>query len=147
SAERAARVQSAMTNRPAMVLIAIGVATSAAAQPAQLSLYELVGRYGTRPDEVRALLAKGANPNQPREHSSDTPLDAALRAGGAFEDEGLSVIRVLVEAGADLNPRKSGDHGFYAVKSPLFVAMGKSDDIFQFLLNKGADPNLPDFFG
>ena len=119
------------------LLIAIGVVMPAAAQQDD-TFYLLIQRDRLNAREVRALLAKGANPNMPGQHSvyPDTPLVAAIR------NDNLPVVRVLVSAGADLNPGPGVAHD-----PPLHEALKRSDDIFLFLLNKGARPDQPDRFG
>jgi ankyrin repeat protein len=111
---------------------------TASARQEKVSFYLQIQRDLLDAHAVRESLAKGANPNMGGTHSvyADTPLVAAVR------NDNLAVARVLVEAGANLNPTIA-----LANDPPLHVALARSDDIFLFLLNKGASPNQPDRFG
>lgn len=60
----------------------------------------------------------------------------------AVHQEKLEVVRLLLEAGADLNA--NGDHG----RTPLYYAVHeKNYEIAKLLLAKGADPNKSDSDG
>lgn len=111
---------------------------------------------------VKVLLANGANPNK-RKASQPTALHALAGAGYGsntwFEgDEGKAneIVRILVEAGADVNARMDPKYEHRgAGLTPLHVAVkprqssgiswgsyDKSDEVTsQALLKAGADPN------
>lgn len=77
---------------------------------------------------VRGFLQAGINPNA-KNDKGETALNFAIR----YKDP--KITKVLVEQ-ADLNLRD--DNG----NTPLFVAIkNKKDDLFDLLLEKGADPN------
>jgi ankyrin repeat protein len=121
-----------------VVALALVLTAAAGAQQEPETFYLLIQRNRLSPPETRERLAKGANPNMAGVHSvyPDTPLVAAVR------NDNLAVARVLVEAGANLNPSNAA-----ASDPPLHVALSRSDDIFLFLLSKGATPDQPDRFG
>ena len=85
-------------------------------------------------DLVRALLAKGANPNG----DSNGGLSLLDNLGGT-PDEMLAIAKLLVAKGAKVNPRPSGQ-GF----TPLMNALHRAEEplgLVRFLLLKGANPN------
>lgn len=77
---------------------------------------------------VKLFLQAGINPNA-RSKQGET----AMTAAAAYAD--VPTVKLLAEK-ADLNERDAPGN------MPLFVALKKTrDDIFDFLLDKGADPN------
>jgi ankyrin repeat protein len=81
-------------------------------------------------DSVRLLLDAGVNVNSSAR--SSTPLVSAARAG----DE--TILRLLIDAGADLNLRKPGSGDF-----PLLAAAKTGNwNAFHTLLDAGAAPDL-----
>lgn len=125
-----------MRRRPAAALALALLASPAAAQPTEKPLIELAKHGWTEPAAVRALLAQGADPNVAGNYDQMTPLRGAIQSGS------LRIVRVLVAGGADVNLRRIG-------RTPLWEAVGDAprDDIVQFLLNAGADPNIADSWG
>lgn len=84
---------------------------------------DLVSAVGqNNPDEVKRLLAAGANPNAPN-RSGQTPL--------AANNGGVEMARLLLEKGADVN-----------ASNPLMAAVGKGDlALVKLLLERGAKIN------
>jgi ankyrin repeat protein len=77
---------------------------------------------------VRGFLQAGINPNAKNEKG-----ETALTFAAQYKDP--KITQLLVEK-ADLNLRDEGGN------TPLFVAIkNKKDDLFNLLLEKGADPN------
>ena len=124
-----------MTRITAACVFIIALTAAAAARQERESFYLLIQRNGLDARETREWLRKGADPNSAGQHSvyNDTALVAAVR------NDNLAVARVLVEAGANLRPPLTA-----ANDTPLQVALRQSDDMFLFLLKKGADPNQRD---
>jgi ankyrin repeat protein len=90
-----------------------------------------------RPDVVKALLARGADPSAPSRDQGFTPLHSAVAtdAGEATAE----IVRLLLEAGADPNA-KSREGG-----TPLHSAAYTGDQgIAELLLAYGADPSATD---
>ena len=80
-------------------------------------------------DEMKILLAEGANPNVPSVHS-DTPLIMAV------EHQHEEIVELLLDNGA--NPNMANKLGY----SPLLIAASKnSTNILNTLLNHGAEIN------
>ena len=104
---------------------------------------------------VRALLAAGANPNRTvhprRESSGDSALTRAINGYGQFKASGSSpggqfpeTIQALL-ADTRMDPNLRGMPDGY---TPLLVALqGRQDDVLEWLLAAGADPNLTAFDG
>ena len=83
-------------------------------------------------DEVRALLAQGADPNAFEEFGS-TPLHFAA------DDGHIEIVRLLLEAGADVNFHLESKIG----NTPLGEAAGHcSREMAGLLLQFGADPTI-----
>ena len=80
---------------------------------------------------IDKLIAAGADVNDHRnDHGAWTPL---MRASGK---SGVAVVRRLIDAGADLNPRYLGK------MTPLMCASGNADPaVMRLLLDAGADSN------
>ena len=91
----------------------LGVAAAHAESADDRRLHQLAGQSQTYTDEVRALLAKGADPNVPDAGDRGrTALHAAARIGAA------ATLRALLEAGGNPN-RRDGDGN-----TPLHLAAG-----------------------
>jgi uncharacterized protein len=84
-----------------------------------------------RPEGVRLLLERGADPNAVAENAMRvTPLHSAAARGDHV------AVRLLLAAGADPNARQQG--GFV----PLHAAVAVGDrELAEMLLAAGADPN------
>lgn len=100
---------------------------------------------GTGPDFIQAMLDAGANPNI---HCSDSTWGCAI--GMVAYEGSTSGVKVLIEAGADVNPKFSNP----SRKSPLAIAIEgaltfdakrrvKSLGCAHLLLENGADANAP----
>lgn len=83
-----------------------------------------------RPDVVRELLDRGADPNRVARHEfAVAPIHSAVANGTS-----LAIVRMLVEAGAEVNVRQR--HGW----TPLHgAAMSGDADLVRYLLDRGAD--------
>lgn len=81
--------------------------------------------------KIKEFLRAGANPNSPLPNGRML-LTAAAAAGK------ITPIRLLLEAGADIN----GSNGF---DTPLYAAAMGNKFALKLLLAQGADPNIPSF--
>jgi len=89
-------------------------------------------------DIAKRVIGEGANVNAISEFG-ETPLHSAL-----YHGDSESVIRLLLERGADVNTRNAKDYG----KTPLHIACGyQSPLVVQLLLGYGSDVNAPDDHG
>jgi ankyrin repeat protein/beta-lactamase regulating signal transducer with metallopeptidase domain len=85
---------------------------------------------GHQTDVVRALLAKGADPNK------NMPLFSAIKSL-RFPNGSPEIAILLIDRGADVNATHEGT-------TPLLLAIeAQQIDIVRALLAKGADPNAP----
>ena len=108
-------------------------------------------RTGSSAEVLRALLAGGANPHQTTDDGT-TPLMAAAGLGRATytprEPRGMpsataeAAVRVLVEAGADINAVNEAD--FTALHGAAFRGL---NEVIEYLVANGADINARDFRG
>jgi ankyrin repeat protein len=79
-------------------------------------------------EAVRALLAQGADPNEPETEDFDPPLLEA-----AFDDH-VDVARLLLDAGADMYATTGGG------QTPLAMALQQgSVNVFRLLLERGCE--------
>ena len=83
-------------------------------------------------DKVRELLDNGVDINLQAPCSGGAPLDAAIGGGH------MPLVRYLVERGADVN-----GVGYGSYTALMMAANQMSAEATQFLLDHGADPNLP----
>ncbi|XP_048526980.1 ankyrin-1-like [Triticum urartu] len=92
-------------------------------------------------DIIKILLEHHANPNKVF-GLGYTPLSWAIRAFEPMPREPLECVKLLVKAGADLNfiDFNGGSYAMLAVKSGF-------PGIMRFLLDAGANPNIPDECG
>lgn len=87
---------------------------------------------------IAAALRSGADVNYP------DPLPLAVPLRGWFEDPPLSdearlaVVRCLVENGADVNKGEDDDE----CRPLLFASFSWNNEVFEYLLSQGADPNF-----
>nr|XP_045085200.1 poly [ADP-ribose] polymerase tankyrase-2-like [Aegilops tauschii subsp. strangulata] len=95
----------------------------------------------TRHDAMKILLEHHADPNKVC-GLGYTPLSWALRAIRPMPRESLECVKLLVKAGADLNFIDFGGDS-YVMLAVKFGLPG----IMKFLLNAGANPNIPDECG
>lgn len=85
--------------------------------------------YGTT-NEVRMILDSGIDINARNEGSRETTLMTASGGGN------IETVKLLVERGADIRARS------FEGGSALLVAIEqKRDDVVEYLLSQGADPN------
>ncbi|MFK7938946.1 MAG: ankyrin repeat domain-containing protein [Roseovarius sp.] len=95
----------------------------------QLQLALALAAQNNRPDAITALLAAGADPNRynpPGGHSHCTALQSAIAEGH------LEAVKVLVEAGADLNIRDI-HHNAPAL---VWAQYSGSRDVFDYIKSK-----------
>lgn len=132
------------------LLLAAGASTDARAARGQTSL--MWAAAGKHPDVVKSLLANDADfqarsdvwsemmavpphgyPEYNREipHGGNTALMFAARAGD------LASAKLLVAAGADVN-----DADAWGVSATVLAAHSGYRELVEFLLKKGADPNM-----
>lgn len=100
-------------------------------------LRQIAGQAQSYAGEVRALLAKGADPNAP-DHGGRTALHGA--AGIAAAD----TMQALLEAGGDPNWRDEDGNTplhFAAESAPRAMSIGGEVDTIRVLLRAGGDPN------
>ena len=93
--------------------------------------------------KVKELLAKGVDPNHRFQHLQrefqpyETPLIAAAENGH------LEIVKLLMEAGADIDAQNT-----YNSQSALFKAvLNRHRNVVDYLLDKGADPMSDEHFG
>ena len=116
------------------LLLDAGANVDAVNERGQTSLHR-AATHGD-PEIVELLLERGANVNA-LDETGDTPLSEALRGRQIFLEDGLGVVRLLLEHGAD--PDVGGELG-WAVRN---------DDVeaTALLLDYGADANWADSDG
>ena len=115
---------------------------------------ELIGAaYVYPPDVVRRLLDEGADPNAwtaegpAIRHALHYATRCYIQSRNDAEGEGcLENMRILLEAGADVNEAGAGDP-----RTPLVYAAGAAEQgrllAALLLLEHGADPRIEDFLG
>jgi len=82
---------------------------------------------------LKALLEVGADPNFKQEEVNQSPLTFAV------EEENLEAAKLLVQYGADVNPKTS------LCFTPFYEAIcSSSPEMARFLLESGVDPNTTD---
>ena len=128
-----------------LLLLSLCIALPASAQDDETSPGHLfdVAIDGQDVDAVKELLAAGHSANTPIVHDTVTsnPLVKACWR------KNLEIVRLLVEAGADVNglekDRRVNDRGevHWFVKSPLEEVVGQNLEIVRYLIGKGARVN------
>ena len=108
-------------------------------------------RYDSSPDVIRTLLAAGADPNLTTDDGT-TPLMMAAGLGvrshqpltprGVPSPPAEEAVRVLVEAGADVNAANHGD--FTALHGATFRGL---NEVIRYLVEQGADIDARDYRG
>ena len=108
-------------------------------------------RFDSSSDIIRTLLAAGADPNLTTDDGT-TPLMMAAGLGvrshqpltprGAPSPSAEEAVRVLVEAGADVNAINYGD--FTALHGATFRGL---NEVIQYLVEQGADIDARDYRG
>jgi ankyrin repeat protein len=108
-------------------------------------------RYDSSPDIISTLLEAGADPNLTTDDGT-TPLMMAaglgvrshqpLTARGVPSPPAEEAVRVLVEAGAEVNATNHGD--FTALHGATFRGL---NEVIQYLVEQGADINARDYRG
>ncbi|CAN6179833.1 unnamed protein product [Urochloa humidicola] len=88
------------------------------------------GQAGT----MKILLEHHADPNL-AVNVDNTPLHNAIKSNS------LECVKLLIEAGTDVNFIDSNGVSY------VMVAIGATLDIMKCLLDTGANPNIPDYFG
>lgn len=113
-------------------------------------LFESLKKETVTANQIQKLIAAGADVNGIQDHMS--PLQVAIGSG-----VGLSVIKALIDAGADVNTcfhlddlseeEQDEEPPYDAMHAPLQLAAMRTDDeapaIVAALCEAGADPNLP----
>jgi ankyrin repeat protein len=90
---------------------------------------------------VRTFIAAGANVNAQSEQTGATPLMIAIANGNSARKAGRAdqlptMIKSLIEAGADVNAKQKGDY-----TALMFAAQEGDGEAAQLLLKAGADPS------
>jgi ankyrin repeat protein len=128
----------------ALAAATLGAPTRALAQapgpsPTPSPLFDLLDQVRVEPQNVRALIARGADVNAPGGYRHLTPLLKAVdRAGGPMADPSdLALVRILIAAGANV-------HRGVGSETPLCNAISPrpSEDLVLVLLRARADPNV-----
>lgn len=88
------------------------------------------------PDYLRLALKHGGNPNYPLGYGNRTIIDEAIM------NNRLENLRILTEAGADINHQDS-----FGSPPIMAAARIRNYDMVYFLLGKGADPTIIDSAG
>jgi len=91
---------------------------------------------------LKALLSHGANPNTVVNYDSHKTdiLSSATWIAQQSNDQAVEAVKVLVEAGANVNPQgKAIDH---LSSTPIGAAAHGRADLVGFLLEKGANPDV-----
>ena len=93
-------------------------------------------------DIIRYLLENGADPNL--QHQNHLPLIALIEN----PNRSLELIKMLVEHGADINQivgsqTTARGSAFSFLFNDLLAQQLPDKEIIKYLLNKGADPNIP----
>lgn len=112
-------------------------------------LFEALQKETVTAKQIQKLIATGADVDERQDHMS--PLQVAIDSGA-----GLSAIKALIDAGADVNAclgwddlsdEEQDDPPYDAMHAPLQLAARRTDDeapaIVAALCEAGADPNLP----
>jgi hypothetical protein len=87
-----------------------------------------------RPEIIRLLLARGANPNAvSADGNNTTALMYAVEGDGTFES-----VKALVEGGADVNAR----HGGWGYSALSRAGRHRGTKVVTYLIEHGADVNL-----
>ncbi len=101
----------------------------------------ILASYKAQTEKLERLIAHGADVNQPAVNDGRTALHVA--AGWGYKGtSSLTVIRVLLKNGADINARDK------AQQTPLHWAVQEGNkDTVEFLLQNGADRSIYDSEG
>jgi ankyrin repeat protein len=127
----------------AVALLAMLAGGLLAAQSLNDALRAEAERWQTDPKTVRALIARGADPNAVAADGK-TPLIAAVTVVGG---DNLSAMRVLLASGANPNaPGREGTALCEAISNSSSSGIDK-DNMVVLLLRHGADPNVRCRFG
>ncbi|PLN81659.1 ankyrin repeat-containing domain protein [Aspergillus taichungensis] len=138
-------VAAVMRNRfpeAAVLLDVAGVDPNSASEKGITVLLAAINRDCA--SEVDAILAYGADPNQPRSSNGQTPLAAAVHTGNT------AVVRLLLKHGATPRPAdlRASLHGaaLYGDSTMFDTGAGNILEIARLLIEHGADPtrDLPD---
>lgn len=96
-------------------------------------------RAGMDGDLIEYLLKKGVNPNVKYATGAINKLNAVTMGPGAYKAEQLRIIKMLVNAGIEVNLQDK-----YQGRTPLHNAATYSAQIVKVLLEHGADKNIKD---
>jgi len=106
--------------------------------------------YSNYPKSLAKLLASGGNPNI-RDKQNLTPLMNAAEAAGK-DSKFDRIVGILIKNGADINADRNGITALSYAFSPFDKDQSKSAPVIEYLLKKGANPNIaatpdPKIFG
>src|SRR5207244_2543407 len=92
--------------------------------------------FGNHLDVVKMLIGRGANVNAEDSDNRRTPIFDAV------QNENLAMVKLLVEKGARIN--RTDGKGVPLLVHALSHSKGNDVSMLRYLLERGADPTIPD---
>lgn len=91
---------------------------------------------------VKALLKHGANPNAATNDGQGDILTHVTWSAQQGDAIGVEAVKALVEAGANVNPKENPVE--HHTSTPIGAAASGSQELTEYLLSKGANPDVVD---